>query len=352
MKIALVGCGKIADGHVEQIQRNAELVAVCDREALLAEQLATRYGVARYYDDFEAMLAREHPDVVHITTPPSSHLPLARLALAAGCHLFVEKPLAPSLEEARALVDAARRAGKKLTVGYTYLFDPPALEMRARMNEIGEVVHVESFYGYDLSGDYGSAVLSDASHWVHALPGGGLLFNNIDHLLNKLVEFIDDESPAIQALAYRRHPSGLPDELRVMIGGETVSAFATFSSHIRPNGHFCRVYGTRGSLEVDYVSRTVVSRARPTLPSALGRVLPPFAQAARLVRAGLQNSERFARADFQFFAGLERLIRDFYASIRDDRDPPIAYRDILRIASWMHTIMAQISPPKAHQEAS
>src|SRR5262245_48032130 len=77
LRVAVVGCGKIADGHVQEIQKlagRAQLVAVCDKELLIAEQLARRYGVARHYDDLAQLLEREQPDVVHVTTPPQSHL--------------------------------------------------------------------------------------------------------------------------------------------------------------------------------------------------------------------------------------------------------------------------------------
>src|SRR5512147_988984 len=125
LKVALVGCGKIADGHVEEIQKmpsRARLGAVCDRELLMAEQLAARYGIASYYDSYDDMLAKEQPDVVHITTPPQSHAALARTAIDAGCHVFVEKPLTTNYAESKALVEYAAKAPRKLTVGYTYLF--------------------------------------------------------------------------------------------------------------------------------------------------------------------------------------------------------------------------------------
>jgi predicted dehydrogenase len=361
LKIAIVGCGKIADGHVEQIQRMpelAEVVAVCDRELLLAEQLAARYGIARHHDDFETMLSRERPDVVHIATPPGSHLPLARTALDADCHIFVEKPLAPSLADTLAIVEAAETAGRKLTVGYTYLFDPAAEGMREQIaaGTIGEVVHVESFYGYDLRGPFGSALLADGDHWVHALPGG-LLFNNIDHLLNKLCEFIADDEPSLHAIGYRRAPKvhgdardALLDELRVMIGGAEVSAYATFSSHIRPAAHSLTVYGSEGTLMVDHQSRVVCARQGVRLPSAIGRVVPPLSQAAAYLREGARNVGRFARADFHFFAGLELLIRRFYQSICDGGPPPIASRDILRVARWMHAIVAQLEPRRSRAQ--
>src|SRR5512146_486825 len=108
LKVAIVGCGKIADGHIEEIQKmkeTARVVAVCDLERLMAEQIAVRYGISAPYDDLDELLARERPDVVHVTTPPASHLALAKKAIDAGAHVYVEKPLTPSFADSKRLVE-------------------------------------------------------------------------------------------------------------------------------------------------------------------------------------------------------------------------------------------------------
>jgi len=354
LKIAVVGCGKIADGHVEEIKKlptgMAEVVAVCDREILMAEQMATRYGLPAYYDSFEQMLDKARPDVVHITTPPESHLALTRASVAAGCHVYVEKPLALNHTDAQALVDAVTKAGKKMTIGYTFLFDPPALEMRRLIDEgaLGEIVHVESYFGYALRGQFGSAVLADPAHWVHKLPGK-LFHNSIDHMLNKLTEFMDDEEPRLQATAWRRRANtfgdvrdDLQDELRVIMFGKQVTAYNTFSAHVSPAAHFVRVYGTKNIAHVDYVSRTVTLEPGATQPSAIGRLLPAFGQAWQFAREGLRNTRALAGGDFQFFSGLKRLFHMFYQSISDGAPLPISTRDMLRISRWMDEIFAQV----------
>jgi predicted dehydrogenase len=357
LTVALVGCGKIADGHVEEIQKmpeRARVVAVCDRELLMAEQMATRYGIPAFYDSYPAMLERARPDVVHITTPPASHVALTRAAIDAGCHVYVEKPLTLSYADSKALVDYAARAGRQLTVGYTYLFDPPALEMRRLLSDdvIGRVVHVDSWYGYSIGGQFGSAILADPAHWVHALPGK-LFHNNIDHVLNKLTEFIDDEEPRIQATAWRGREvkygdvrDDMQDELRVTVLGAGISAYGTFSSHVKPAAHFVRVYGTKNIAHVDYVARSVTLEPGATLPSAVGRMLPAFGQAAQFARAGGRNALALARGDFQFFSGMNRLMAMFYDAVVANAPPPVPMRDVLRIALWMDRIFAQIAPGK------
>ena len=361
LKIALVGCGRIADAHVEEIlkQGAVRLVAVCDLERLMAEQLAVRYGIPRHYDDFGEMLTTEKPDVVHITTPPQSHFRLATEALNSGCHVFIEKPMTLDSESATLLLDRAERAGRKVTVGYTYQFDPPAEVMRRLIEKgsIGEPVHVESVYGYNLSGPYSSAFLHNPDHWVHSLPGK-LFHNVIDHCVNKLCEFIVDEDPEIRVSAYSRNGSSsagddFADELRVIVQGRKVSGYCTLSAAIRPTAQFLRVYGTKRTIHVDYVTRTVTFDPAATLPSAVGRLLPAFGQARQYWSQAWRNVGWFARSESHFFAGLNRLIALFYDSIRRDGPPPIAYRDILWVSRLTDRIFNEVrEPAKVHAHAS
>lgn len=354
LKIALVGCGKIADGHLEEIRKleaAAHVVAVCDTEVLMAEQLAMRFEVPHFYTDFQQMLEREKPDVVHIATPPGSHLSLAKTAMDAGCHVYVEKPATPTHAETLEMVQYAELRRRKLTVNYTYLFDPPALLMRELIaqGQLGDPIHAESVYGYNLSGPFGAAILADPTHWVHRLPGK-LFHNNIDHMLNKLIELLPDDSPTITAAALVRRKQrfgdirdDMEDELRVHLVGREVTGIGVFSSNARPVGHYCRVFGTKNTMTVDYVSRTVTFDQYPKLPSAIGRLVAPFASSWEYLRAGGANVLRFAHHDFHFFAGLGELISRFYACIERDSAPPIPHHDILRVSRMLEDIWQNLA---------
>ena len=123
LKVAIVGCGKIADAHASQIQRvgGCEIVGVCDRELLMAKQLYERFPVKRYFADLSDLVSEARPDVVHITTPPESHFEIARFCLENGCHVYVEKPFTLDADEAQRLIDLAEQNGLKLTLaGHTY----------------------------------------------------------------------------------------------------------------------------------------------------------------------------------------------------------------------------------------
>lgn len=352
LRIGIVGCGKIADGHAEEIGKllQAKLVAVCDIEPLMAVQFGERYRVPKCYSDFDEMLAAEQLDVVHITTPPQSHLALTRKAVAAGAHVLVEKPLAMDSVESRDIITAVQDAGRKMTINYWPNFDSQAVRFSHMVGQglLGEVVHLESYFGYNLDSAFGQALLSDPSHWVHRLPGQ-LFHNIIDHGLNKIVPYLPDAPTSVYARAYRRgtHPAAPLDELRVMIDAGGISAYATFCSHAKPLGHFVRVYGTKGTARVDYGMRTVVFDPAQTLPSAMGRLFPTVHYGWRYIREGLHNCRDFAGSRFHFFAGMKLLFSLFYDSILNDTPLPISYFDMLRVSELMDEVFAQVYPKAA-----
>src|SRR6266849_2155943 len=195
LRVAIIGCGKIADQHAEQIVliSGCEIVGVCDREELMARQLQERLNVQAYFTEVQDLLNKAKPDVVHITTPPQSHYPLGKLCLEAGCHVYIEKPFTVNTAEAEELIARAKQKDLKLTVGHNAQFSHVAIQMRRLVEEGylgGPPMHLESYYCYDL-GDisYAKAVLGDSNHWVRKLPGG-LLQNIISHGISKIVEFL------------------------------------------------------------------------------------------------------------------------------------------------------------------
>jgi predicted dehydrogenase len=353
LNIGIVGCGKIADHHIEEIQKLgcARVLAVCDLEPILAEQLAVRYSVPHRYADFGRMLSEQRLDVIHVATPPNSHLALAQKAAEAGCHVFLEKPLALNATDGKRLIACMQQTRRKMAINYWYNFESPALALKefVAKGKLGDPIHIESYYGYDLAGGFGQALLSDDRHWVHQLPGK-LFQNIIDHAINKITPYLPDEPLEIIARAYRRRhmkddrTDDVLDELRVMILAGGMSAYITFSSHARPVGHFMRVHGTRNTAHIDFALRTMSVEEKQNVPSALGRLLPPFKSGWQSLRQGTKNAREFAGSRFQFFAGMNRLMSQFYESILHDTPVPIPYTEILRVSQIMDEISAQVYP--------
>jgi predicted dehydrogenase len=355
VRSGIVGCGKIADGHAEQIRAvgRAQLVAACDREPLMVEQFAQRWGGVSRHGDMAKMVRDERLEVVHLATPPDSHVALACQALEMGCHVFVEKPFAIDAPGARRILDCAESCARKVSVNYLYNFESPAIELRRMLASggLGDLVHLETCYGYNLGGDYGMAVMSDPEHWVHRLPGK-LFHNVLDHVLAKVVPSLADPV-AVQASARRMRPASgndavdaMPDELRFTLAGSNgVTVSAMVSSHARPIGHVMKVYGSKETVELDYAARTLVRSARQTQPSALGRLFPAWIQAARFAGNGLRNMRAFARHEFHYFQCMRVLLEGFYDSIEGTGSDPIPHSEILRVAQIIDAIVAELEKP-------
>jgi predicted dehydrogenase len=126
LRVCTVGAGYFSRFHHDGWRRleRAELVAVCDLDRGKAEAMANAFGVARAFDDAAAMLDACRPDLLDIVTPPATHAGLVRIAAERGIDVVCQKPLAPSLEGARALVATAQGAGIRLIVHENFRFQP------------------------------------------------------------------------------------------------------------------------------------------------------------------------------------------------------------------------------------
>jgi len=127
LRVLVVGCGNMGTSHARAYHRLAndfEIVGLVSRGPESRNRLAAELGGLRTFDDFDRAFAATEPDVVSINTYPDTHAAIARTALAAGCHLFVEKPLAETVAEAQEIVDLAKAKNRKVIVGYVLRVHP------------------------------------------------------------------------------------------------------------------------------------------------------------------------------------------------------------------------------------
>jgi len=372
LKVAIVGCGKIADDHAAQIQRidGCEIVAVCDREPLMAKQLYDRFPVGRCFTDLTELLDEARPDVVHVTTPAESHFAVAKVALERGCHVYVEKPVTLDAQEAETLIACAEKRGLKLTAGHDDQFSHVARRMRSLVNSgyLGSApVHMESTFCYNLSDPaYARALLSDKNHWVRRLPGK-LLQNLISHGVARIAEFLSGDSVEVMAHGFvspflsKMGEVEIMDELRVIVRDETYrTAYFTFSSQMRPCLHEFRIYGTQNGLVIDQDKEILLKLRGAAFTSYAEKFVPPVQLASQLMGNLTSNLRTFLRRDFHMKSGMKYLIQSFYDSILHDRPVPIPYREILLTARIMDDIFEQvrlkpsmpITSPEQHEAES
>ena len=356
LRIAIIGCGKVADQHVQAIHRipDCKIVAVCDREPLMAKQLGERFGISACSPDLKELLHAASADVVHITTPPQSHYSLAKQCLESGSHVYLEKPFTITADQAESLIHLAEDQELRITVGHNYQFTLEMMEMRRLISGGylgGRPIHLESYWSYDLGGSmYAGAFLGSRAHWLHELPGQ-LFHNIISHGIAKLAEFLDDDVPLIVATAHRssqlgnRGESDLMDELRVLLRDkhETTALFC-FSTQFKPALNQLRIYGPRNSLMVDILTGTLVRNSGASYKSYLTYFIPPLNNTREYFRNLRLNVANFIRQRLYQDFGMKELIERFYNSIRLGAPLPIPHREILLTARIMDEIFAQIYP--------
>ena len=364
LKVALVGCGKIADAHASHIRwmKGCEIVGVCDREPLMAKQLYERFPVKRYFSELSELLSEARPDVVHITTSPESHFDIARACLEQGCHVYVEKPFTVYADQARQLVELAQKKGLKLTVGHNEQFTSVARRMRALIEKgyLGDrPVHMESYFGYDL-GDpgYARALLGDKSHWVRRLPGQ-LLQNVISHGIARIAEFLSGDSPTVishgfvSPLLKGINETEIVDELRVIISEqERTTAYFTFSTQIKPSIHEFRIYGSKNGLYLDQDHDTLIKLRGGRFKSYAEKFIPPVLFAKQHLQNLTENVGLFLTGNFHMDSGMKNLIESFHRSIREGSPVPIPYREILLTARIMDTIFDQLNASRSQDHAA
>ena len=151
IKVGIIGCGGIANGkHMPALKKveDCEMVAFCDILPERAEKAAKEFGTpdAKVYTDYKELIADPTIDVVHVCTPNRSHSFITVDALEAGKHVMCEKPMAINSEEAKKMLDAAKRTGKKLTIGYQSRFrdDSQYMKKEAEDGTFGDIYYAKA----------------------------------------------------------------------------------------------------------------------------------------------------------------------------------------------------------------
>lgn len=151
LKVGIIGCGGIANGkHMPSLSKaeKAEMVAFCDIVLEKAEAAAKEFGSenASVYTNYEELLQDKSIDVIHVCTPNISHAEISIAAMEAGKHVMCEKPMAKTTEEAKSMIAAAERTGKKLTIGYQNRFrkDSDYLHQVCENGELGDIYYAKA----------------------------------------------------------------------------------------------------------------------------------------------------------------------------------------------------------------
>jgi len=304
-----IGILSFAHHHAEAYIQNlhlipgVEIIGLADDDRQRGERMAWQFK-ARLFDSYEALLAAR-PDGVVICSENNTHRPLVEMAAGAKVHVLSEKPLATTLNDARAIVEACNRAGVKLMTAFPMRFSTPLLEVKARL-DAGDLGQVYCFNATN----QGQMPRKHRDWFVDKeLAGGGAVMDHTVHLADLMRWYLGSE--IVEVYAQTNHIFHA-DEVDVETGGLLMLTFA--------NGVFATIdcswnkppyYPTWGGLTFELVTER-------------GAVMvDAFKQNLTVYRHDLQ---RPAWAYWGSDAN-QAMLAEFVAALREDRPPRVTGMD-------------------------
>ena len=253
LRFCIVGAGSIGGVHAQAIGAipEAKVTVVCSRSEKSAATLAEKINAAAM-TDCQAAVARNDVDIVCVCTPSGAHAEVAVAAAAAGKHLVVEKPLEVTLERVDRIIEAARRAGVKLTCIFPLRFMEGATLAKKAIDEgrLGRLVLADAYIKWHRTQEY-----YETSDWkgTWALDGGGALMNqgihNID-LLNYLVGPVESVVARTATLAHRMETEDAAVALLIFASGALGAIEGSTASWPGDSGRV-ELHGDRGTIALE-----------------------------------------------------------------------------------------------------
>jgi len=331
IRALVIGTGHIGQQHLLALRKVPNCtVAVCDRSPTMAELSADRHSAAAWYADAAKAFADFRPDVAHICTPASSHLPLGRLALEMGAHAIIEKPITENHADWICLREAAERAGLWLMEDHNYAFNPPVLHVRNLIDsgEFGDVVHVDIQFALNIHEPTG--VFSDP-HLPHpALQSpGGVIADFLPHLSYLAIAFVG-AATTVRTVWHKRANNSLfqHDEMRALVVGQTGTASLLFSSHIQPDLFRLVVHGTRMTASISLFENICHIDKSQNGPGTGTALLNSLAAGKNYTLGGLRSIVAKLSSVPVSYSGLHTLVQSFYQSLREGHACPVTLTQI------------------------
>ncbi len=357
LRVAVVGTGGISQEHlaflsggtgIGSVADRARLVAVCDLSAAAASYAARTFGADDSYTDLAELLERVKPDVVHVLTPPASHVPLTKMCLEAGAHVLCEKPIAASRAQLEAIIDVAHANGRRVMESHNYRFNSSiqAISDALARGELGLVREVEVRIALpvtDPAGRFGDPNLPSP---IHLMPAG-VIHDFTTHFASLLGGFAPGVTYHRVAAAWSRHGDNELfrfDDLDALMIGDgpdgAVHARLRFDSRTFPDVFTVIVRGSQGTAETDLFQPYLrVVRPRPG-GSKLSPIVNHMVNGLAMARSGVRNLGQRLVQQGQY-EGLHRMLDLAYTALATGSELPVSEADMLAASALVDQLLSE-----------
>lgn len=336
MKVGIVGAGYIAGAHLRALAAlpDVEVTAVCDVDLARAQALCRMWSIRRATGGVAELLEDEQLDAVHVITPPTAHTEAVLACIDAGCHVFAEKPLAPTAAECRRIEQAAERAGVEAGVNHNQSFHPAVLRLKQWASErrFGRIEHLSVCLSTGLrqlnTGQHG--------HWMFREPGN-ILLEQGPHPLSQIVRLMGSI----------REVSSLASGRRVLDTGKvfwdtwqigmicergTAQLLLAFGRDDLDN--WLHVTGQDASAHADLRRNTVTFHPKRRWAPPVADLFDAASNGTRMCRQGWAGMKDYTLGFLKlrppqdtFFLGMRGSIGAFYEALRAGRPAPVPVRE-------------------------
>lgn len=350
LRAAVIGSGGISKEHLSYLSGRTSssrakiastagrirLVGVCDLSPVAARYGAEQFGADAAYTDVAELLEIGNPDVVHVLTPPQTHMAIAGQCLGAGVHVICEKPITATAPELEQLLQIADSNNRKLTESHNYRFNRGVVELKTALDEglFGDVREVEIRIALpvtDPGGRFGDKNLPSP---IHKMPAG-VIHDFTTHFASVLLHLTGPVEFDRVAAAWSNHsnnPLFSYDNLdAVMIGAGPagpVHARLRFDADTGPDTFTVTVRGTDGWAETDLFqpyNRTVMPRPGG---SQLSPIVNHVVNGASLINDGIRNVGRKIMQQTPY-EGLHKMLDLTYGALISGSPLPVTPQDML-----------------------
>lgn len=361
MKAAVIGAGVICEQHLIALRRvpGVALAAVCDLSPTMAGYTAERFGAEAAYTDYRRMLDHVRPSVVHVLTPPTTHVAIVRDALDAGAHVIVEKPIAPTHASFSELWSHALRAGRRLIEDQNYRFNTPVRRIDAMVGagDLGPVREVELRMALDIRAPGHRYADRNLPHASHGMPAG-VLHEFLPHLCYLLTHLLrvsrGDVAPDCVKAVWSNHGGGdlfRYDDVDALVRFGELHGRIRFTCHAGPDAFAVAVRGRRGHVEADlFHPRLRVVRPRAGGPH-IGAAVDAMLGGAALAYSGPANLARKVRGRWSAYEGLHRLVHETYHALQSGGEMPVTFADMDAASRMLDALVREAEPASAGEEA-
>ena len=343
LNAGVIGSGKISEEHLSFLSKSAlaGVGAVCDLSPTVARWAAQRIGCEHSFTDYRSMLDQTDVDVVHVLTPPHTHVDIVGDCLEAGRHVIVEKPVAPTRDEFHRLWELAQKKGVRLIEDQNYRFNEPILEIDRLIREgvLGDVREVEVRMALGIRGEGNRYADMNLPHPSHNMPAG-VLHEFLTHLCYLLLNFTGGFDRV--AAAWRNHGGGdlfKYDELDTLVMCGPIHGRIRFSCATFPDCFTVTVRGSEATASTDlFQPHVIVNRERsggPFSPLVNQRVAGKVLKRAARVGAWNKIAQKTP------YEGLHRLLGEIYESIDQGTESPVSYGQMDTAAALIDAMLEE-----------